>query len=219
MKYVFWVLSVVTLLVPLQYREYATNCTLISFICMVIPELKGEKLLIAIWLLYWTICDALYDVSIEQYAIEVLVFSMWLLWAVKSKFINYLPYNKDNICIAFYRGENHSLKARLSSLIGLDVTSVAIYNKGEIHRYKKGKLITSKAVDEYIMYDTGKPITKAQSKTLLHITKTKYHKKLYTSNCVGILKPLMVELRIEPHGYLETIPSIYLRRLLKNARR
>jgi hypothetical protein len=192
---------------------------LLAFIAYILPSLSRSKLLMAISLLYWYSLNIIFPERNVDYLIaETIFFCSWAFFVQFIPEISYLPYNPNNICIAFYKGKNNSLKARLSALLGLDVTSVDVLYKGSLWRYKHGKLIEMKdfkGLDNYIIYDTG--IDKDISKTLLQISKIKYHKKWYNVNCTRILEPLLVELHLQPKG-INQIPSLYLRSLL-NARR
>lgn len=148
------------------------------------------------------------------------LFLAWSIWIQNRPEIGYLIYNHTNLCLAFYKGKNTSIRANLTALLGLNVTSVDILYKDSIWRYKHGLLIkVNHSIDEYILFDTGiKPSVEIDN-IIDTITKIPYKSIWYKSNCVELLRPLLKELNLEPKTYLETIPSFYIRRILENARR
>ncbi len=218
MIYVFWILAGLACILP--NIEFILSLMLISFLLMVITELKRDKLLIAISLLYWYIMDILFDRTLHQLVIETIIF---IVWAIGLKFIpeiTSLPYNDKNICIAFYRGKNGSIRARLSALLGLDVTSTDILYRGELWRYRHGKLTktnTKHILDQFVYFDTGIKPTKKLDRLLSSISDKPYKKSWYKPNCTRILLPFLVELHLQSKG-LNLIPSLYLRGLLNGKR-
>lgn len=154
------------------------------------------------------------------YLIFTGLMTAWSVWIQKRTEIGYLIYNHTNICLAFYKGKNHSYKGILSSLIGHNVSSVDLLYRGKLYRYKSGRLIeANQAIDEYIMFDTGIKPDKETDKIFNEIIKNQFKSKIYLANCTEILMPMLDKLGIAPNGYLNKIPSIYIRSLLKNARR
>lgn len=215
--YLFWIVTVISCIIPNQYVEYCYNLMTLSFMIMIINELKREKLLIGVALIYWYAMDMLFQRNIEAVVTETMIlFALAVLLRFMPE-INNLPYNDKNICIAFYRGKNGSIKARLSALLGLDVTSVEILYKGSLWRYKSGKLIEMKdfkASDEFVFYDTGIKATAKHGKLLRKIQKENYKKSFFKANCTRILSQFLVELQLQPTGLFQSIPSLYLRGLL-----
>jgi hypothetical protein len=217
MNYLFWILGLLNLLAPIGYEDYSSRCLLVSFIIIVIPYLKREDLLIALWFLYWTISDMFIIPTWHQNIIEYTLFSAWLCFLKFIPEITSLPYNDKNICITFYRGQNGSIKARLSALLGLDVTSTDILYRGVLWRYRHGKLIKSNAkhiLDQFIYFDTGIKPSKKLDRLLSNLAEKPYKKSWYKPNCTLILSQFLVELQLQPKGLFQSIPSLYLRGLL-----
>jgi hypothetical protein len=213
----FWLASAMYLLPnSWQYPIVSLHSFILGLIML--KSKHSQLMIIGLFVLMTTFFN---NLPYNTYAILFSIFSGWSFISYYRPNIGYLPYNHTNVCIAFYRGSNKSLKARLSSLFGLEVTSVDLLINGSIWRYKRGELIKIQechSLDEYIMFDTGiKPDEKILS-IIDKISKTKYNSLWYTANCTMILLPLLEELKIAPKNYFETIPSIYLRKLLNGTR-
>lgn len=214
----YWIIALLNSIDGLELSKLNLIIMLFSSAMFVIKRDNrlGQQMLLA----YITFPIYLFiPMTVWVYIPLTALFLAWAIWIQKRTEIGYLPYNHTNLCIAFYRGRNHSIRANLSALLGLNVTSVDILYKGSIWRYKHGELIqTNQSIDEYIIFDTGIKPTVEIDDILYKISRTKYKPLWYNANCTLILLPLLKELKISPKNYLETIPSIYIRKLLKNGR-
>lgn len=205
----FWILAGLFPFVGLDCLQYVIGC---SIALLLISHSDYNRLAGLFLFSVYSVALFLESFPPELYIMIYLVFSICSLYKWFSVDVNNLEHNKDNFCLAFYRGENKSLLSKLTAPMLWNITSMSLFYNGSIWRYKHGKIIEVKHFDKdsYVMYDTGKQINQD---TLANIINKPYDRKWYKINCVSIFLPLLVELGIKPRWF-ETIPSIYLRRLL-----
>lgn len=218
----YWIIALLNSIKGLELSELQL---IIMLFCSAIFIIKRDNRLGQQLLLAYITYPLLYlytagHTFVEYYIPLTALFLAWAIWIQKRPEIGYLVYNHTNLCLAFYKGKNTSIRANLTALLGLNVTSVDILYKDSIWRYKHGALIkVNHSIDEYILFDTGVKPNENIDNIIDTIIKTPYKSIWYKSNCVELLRPLLKELNLEPKNYLDTIPSIYLRRVLENARR
>lgn len=200
------------------------------FVCVAIylvypsPRKRSSLIWIALHYIYVQIATMIYpEVYGHIYTIETVLFFTMAAWIMMRPEIKTAKtINKDNIILAFYKGDKGSFLMHLFELFGLPVKSLAIVAGKHALALKSNKktfqFIDSKNIfrksKDYVMVDTGKPYTKEYIAMM-----GKYHnkpasKKGLRMRCIEGVKPLLKAIgpEFEP-TFLEQNPSIYFRKV------
>lgn len=174
--------------------------------------------------LYSHIMDIVFgEIGTIPYMIESLIFLLWATCIVYSPEISTAKtINKNNILLAFYKGEKASFIMNFFELFGLPVKSMCVIAGDDALMLKTRKetfqLSSSKAIlknrDNYIIIDTGKAVTKKFTTEMKKYSTVPASKGGLRIRCIEAIQDLlaMIGEKWKPTNIFHNVPSIYLRK-------
>lgn len=202
-----------------------TLCAVLYF-SLLTHRAKSTVLLMLLYNLFTKTTDAtLGDVSSVYYMIESLFFTSWCVWIMtRPEITTPKTINKDNILLAFYRGEKGSFTMHFFDLVGLPVKSMCIIAGEKCLRLKASRetfQLTnsgnyfSKDRDYYVV-DTGVKYNDRFIAKMNECVNMKATKGFFRIRCIEAVSDLlaMIGEQYRPRGLLERIPSRYLYKVL-----
>jgi len=190
-------------------------------------RIRSAFLLLVLYTLYINCADFLFkEVNSVYYLTETLFFVFWSTWIMfRPEFKTAKTINKDNILLAFYRGGGGSFLMNFFELLGLPVKSVCVVAGEHCLRLKKSKEYfqltkTGQAIhgnDKYVVIDTGVAYDKKFVESMEECANIKATKSGMRIRCIEAIRHLLAQIGPEwkPVNFLETIPSLYLRKAIK----
>lgn len=204
-----------------------TVCAVLYF-SLRTPRAKSTVLLMLLYNLFTQIADAaLGDVSSVYYMIESLFFTFWAVCIMTRPEISTpKTINKDNILLAFYRGEKGSLTMHFFELFGLPFKSMSIIAGDNCLKLKSNKDTFQfsnasgsffRRNNEYYIYDTGKPYTKEFVEEMAKYGKVKAMKNGFRTRCIEAVGELLAKIGEEyrPTNPAQNAPSIYFGKIIR----
>ena len=177
--------------------------------------------------IYVFVTDILFnEVTSTFYVLESLVFLSWAIIIMTRSEIKTLPdINKDNILLAFYKGDKGSFIMRFFELFGLPVKSMcvisgekALYLKSnkDTFQLKDSKYIYRKEED-YVILDTGVKNNLKFSEEMEKCATLEARKLGFRICCIEAVRNLLGLIGDEwkPKHMHYNIPSLYLKKCSK----
>lgn len=165
----------------------------------------------------------------QYYGIEFAVFFVWAVFVFFR--VSYkLPaaYNRDNILLAFYKGEGGSILMELFSLFGTPVKSLCVVAGESTLMLKRSKdnFVYANNADlivgnpDYIIVDTGKKWTPEFKKQMAMNRMQPTEKWGLRIMCIESITNLLESIGEvwKPNSICDRVPSIYLFRRLNGNR-
>ena len=230
----FWL---VTIIYPLSFGDQIydsvllygelvqKSCLLISlsiYVSLPTKRVKSCLMLMFIYSLFSHIASIIaYEITAIYYTIESLLFFSWAIWLMlRPEISTAKTINKNNILLAFYKGEKGSFIMNFFELFGLPVKSMcilagdkALYLKTNDPNFVFGasEIITRHA-DDYILIDTGVRVTTDFIIEMKKHTKLVATKGIFRVRCIEAVSDLlgMIGDEWKPRS---CIPSLYLKQV------
>lgn len=200
---------------------------ILFFLATILPFLSGEHLLLALITFYYYITDMVFgNITATQHVIETCIFFSWWVWLKRRPTIETKVLNPYTIHLGFYKGDNATLKMNIAELFDLRAKSVCVIARDKALRIKDGvfAIVPATSVNlsgRYLVIDTG---VVAEHRFIVEMMKFRgvvAEKHFLYSPCLCIIKELLALIGPEysPSSLWDYIPSIYLRKVLKNGRK
>jgi len=209
-------------------REVLFTLCAVLYFSIRTPRAKSVVLLMLLYNLFTEIADAtLGDVGSVYYMIESLFFTSWAVWIMTRPEISTpKTINKDNILLAFYKGEKGSFTMHFFELFGLPFKSMCIIAGDNCLKLKSNKDTfqfsnTSGSFfrrdTDYYIHDTGKPHTKEFVEEMAKYGKVKAIKNGFRIRCIEAVGELLALIGEEyrPTNPAQNAPSIYFGKIIR----